>query len=654
MKRIETREMERKLSFVLKERDKGWGKSGPKEYSRVLVVKGYRVVVSGSTLFLNEKRFEDDVIYLSKDGEKIVVTKQNEIIILNFSNSAIERISMEAKIKRGEVWGEYLGILSEDGCVDVFKDGRYVKRWEDVKDFLLPDFIVGVDEKFKDYKGVKKLLRSCSGDGIIVVTEKSLILGNSETENILHRGDVDYDRNSEPCYYHCDLHGVNLLGSSNSSKFLLLGSDLQELELEEEIKLLGLRTDEEFNVRYLTGMDYSGEYVYLIDEDGVLSRFETCGIESEKEVGGDINFTEKRYTISKEGGLKIIGEEDTVLLDKKEEKEKTTFSSLNSLLDSAKENNTSIEKEENKPQEDASTSCIKSTGDSRVDALLESIASQIDEISRDFQSIRVEKKTFRMYKYNANDLSLSVEQVYGNIMRLERYKSIENEMAEQLSLMLSSLEVYKGIDEESVKNAIRFIDSSIEGISKGRRKRVVHYTKPLFYGIEKVEGVGHRLDMTSPRVQKTLENVDYIEKKLENDDLGGSFVDHFSLNQGPVDNIEEKKEKPAQQQRDTFPKKVEDRPPKDLATNEVVPKETHLPPSTQTIQNSSIFGQPISQTGSPQFGGLFGNFSPSNIFQSITSNPPPIPPTLQKKEEESDQSVPNAFSRFANSRSLFK
>ncbi|AFN83140.1 hypothetical protein EROM_060460 [Encephalitozoon romaleae SJ-2008] len=655
MKRIDVKEMEKNVSFILKERGTGWGQLYPKEYSRVLVVKGHRVVLFGTTLFLNEKKFEEGVIYLSKDGARIVMTKCNEVAILDFSTSIIRRIHTRIQIRRGEAWNGHLGFLTEDGHLEVFKDGAFMYEKKDVKDFLLPDSTVDLDERFMDYENVKKLFRSSSGDKIIVVTEGKLILGDSEIENILHTGDVDYDRGVMPCYYHCDFHGVDLLASSNSSKFLFLGSGLHELDLEEEIKLLNLRTDEEFNVRYLVGMDHSGEYVYLIDEDGVLSKFEVCGIESEREAKGDVDFTEERYMISKEEGLKKMNEGNDSMNIGKDTEEKRAFASLNSLLDSAKGGNVSVESESKKPSGNKDVLSRKLTGDSRVDALIERVDSQIDEITKDFQGIKVEKKTFRMYKYNANDLSLSVEEIYTNVMRLENYRTMGDEMAEQLSLMLNSLEVYRGIDEENIRNAVRYIDSAIESISKGRRRRIVHYTKPLFYGIEKVGRTSHELSVKLGGVQKTLVDVDYTEKGIDNDDLGDGFTQHFNLSQGLADTIPgEKKEEPVIHQKEILSEKIEDKPDESyFGGNELLSKkENHT--SIPTIQPSNIFGQPMPQGSSTQFEGLFSNTSPSNIFQSISNNPPTIPQAPSKKEEVPDQSTPNAFSRFASSRSLFK
>lgn len=653
MKRIDAKEMEKKASFVLKERDTGRGQLYPKEYSRVLVVKGHRAVLFGTTLFLNERKFEEDVIYLSKDRARIVMTKYNEVAILDFSTSIIKRIRTRMQIKRGEAWNEHLGILSEDGHLEVFKDGKFMYEEKDVKDFLLPDSIVDLGERFMNYENVKKLFRSSSGDGVIVVAEGKLILGDNEAENILHTGDVEYDRDVMPCYYHCDFHGVDLLASSNSSKFLFLGSGLRELDLEEEIKLLSLRTDEEFNVRYLVGMDYSGEYVYLIDEDGVLSKFEACGIE--RETREDVDFIEERYMISREEGLEKMNEKSGAVDIGKETGERRSFSSLNSLLDSAKGSNASSELESKKAPGNKDVLFRKLTGDSRVDALIERVDSQIDEIAKDFQEIKVEKKTFRMYKYNANDLSLSVEEIYTNVMRLENYKSMGDEMAEQLSLMANSLEVYRGIDEENIRNAVRYIDSAIESVSKGRRRRIVHYTKPLFYGMEKAGRISYELNVKLGDVQKTLVDVDYIEKKIDNDDLDDGFTQHFNLSQGFTDTIpDEKKEESVSQQKEVPSEKIEDKPDGSyFGGNELLSKkESHS--STSTIQPANIFGQPMAQGSSTQLEGLFSNASPSNIFQSITSNPPTIPQVPSKKEEASDQSTPNAFSRFANSRSLFK
>nr|AGE95660.1 hypothetical protein ECU06_0520 [Encephalitozoon cuniculi] len=657
MKRVDGREMERRLSFVLKGRDSRWDGSCPVECSRVFVVEGHRAILSGTVLFLDEKKLEEDVIYLSKDGARIVATKCNEIVILDISEYTIKRVETKSQIRRGEVWNEYLGILLEDGRLEVFKDGKYMHEEKDVRDFLLPDSLVTLDGKFMSHENVRRILRSADGSGIIVVSDEKLVLGDNEVENMLHRGDMEYDRGIAPCYYHCNFHGVNLLASSNSSRFLLLGGDLHELELDEEIKLLGLRTDEEFNVRYLTGMDHSGRYVYLIDEDGVLSKFEACGIEGERETEEDIEFTEKRYSISREEGLISTNGGNEGLLAEPMGKKKS-LSSLAGLLDSVEEDNVSME--DNRTQGDENASCTELTGDGRVDALVERIASQIDEITKDFEGIKVEKKAFRMYRYNANDLSLSVEQAYKNIMRLERYRSIGDEMAEQLSMMLNSLEVYEGIDEESIRNAVRYVDSAIEGISKGRRRRVVHYTKPLLYGIGKVGGVDLGLDRKTVEVQKTLTDADCIEMKMDNDTLDEGFKHHFNLNQASIESApEEKGERPPSKQEDASPERMEDGREESneirLNAGEAAPVERAYPSlNTHPVRQTNIFGQTVSKNDPVQFGGLFSSSSPSNIFQSITNNPPQVPQALEKKEEDPSQSVPNAFSRFANSRSLFK
>ncbi|WEL38805.1 hypothetical protein PFJ87_06g00710 [Encephalitozoon hellem] len=647
MKRVDVKEIEKKASFVLRERDAGSGELCPGECSRILVVKGHRAVLFGTTLFLDERKFEEDIIYLSKDETRIVMAKHNEVVVLDFSSSTIKRIGAKARIRRGEVWNEYLGILDEDGRLEVFKDGKFVYEREGVKDFLLPDFVVGMDEKFMSHENVKRLFRNSRGEGIIVVTDEKLALGDVEVENILHTGDVDYDRDATPCYYHCDFHGVNLLASSNSSKFLFLGDGLYELDLEEEIKLLSLRTDEKFNVRYLVGMDYSGEYVYLVDEDGVVSKFEACGIENERELKEDIDFVEERYVISKEEGLKKVDGEDYATGAGKDK----PLSSLNNLLDSIKESRTSVEVEDSKPPKDEDVP-RKVTGDSRVDELIERIGSQIDKITKDFKEIKVEKKTFRMYKYNANDLSLSVEQVYMNVTRLENHRSMGDEMAEQLSLMLNNLEVYRGIDEENIRNAVRYIDSAIESISKKRRRRIVHYTKPLFYGIGKVGRISQGLDVNLGSVQNTLTEVGYVEKKIDNDDLGDNFTQHFNLNQGPTDAVPE--EKLESQQKEVRPEKIESKPDRSCFGGNVLQREEAAHRPISNAQPANIFGQPMPQSNSIQFEGLFSGTSPSNIFQSITSNAPTIPQVPLKKEETPDQSTPNAFSRFANSRSLFK
>lgn len=663
MRGIDAKDMERNLSFVLKGRDALWAGSSPKECSRVFVVGGSRMVLSGTTLFLGEKKVEEGVIYLSRELSRVVATKQREVVVFDFSESIVRRIRTESPTARGEVWGEYLGILFSEGRLEVFKDGKYVSEKKDVKDFVLPDLVVGSDGLFMGSEGVKRLLRSACGDGVIAVTEKKLMLGGKEVENPLEAGDMEYDRGIGACYYHCNFHGVNLLASSNSSVFLLLGEALQEVELDEEIKLLALRSDEKFNPRYLTGMDYSVGSVYLIDEDGVLSRFEAQGIGCDTEAERDVEFREKRYSISREEGMREIDEDcqDTSMGGDVPE-EKKGMASMGGLLTSAKED-VSMEASRDVPRAAGSLRGMKSTGDPRVDALLEGIESQIDAVIKDFQGIRVEKRVFRMYKYNANDLSLFVEQAYKNIMRLEGYRSIGNEMAEQLSLMAGSLEVYKGVDEESIRSAVRYIDRAIEAISSRRRRRIVHYTKPLFYGIEKAKGIKHGLDRGSVGPQRTLTDVEYIERKVERDVLGDGFTHHFTVGQGPLDmQVGRTKESPKPEKQEAVEEKVgnaNDTSDGNTSTMAgLAPAEVlqHHPPSTSNPpQPTNIFGQPISQDGPAQFGALFSNATSSNIFQSIASSPLTVPQGLPEKKPEAEQSAPNAFSRFASSRNhLFK
>lgn len=671
---MEVEEIERKLRFVLKKRRKECSVLSPSECSRLFVVKGHIVVLCGAVLLLDGRKVEENVVYISRWTEKIVATKVDEVLIFDFTEATVKRIGSLVNLKRCDVWMEYLGMLFDDGGFKMFKDEECVLNIEGVRDFVLPDSVVGKDGIYKNHRDVERVFRN--GDGsVIVITNKEIILGSVKIENTLHKGDFEFADNTSVRYYFTSFRGISILATCNSSRFLLLGKDLQELELEEEIKLLGLNTDEEFNTRYLTGMDYSGGIVYLIDEDGVVSEFEVHGIDEELEERDDIEFDEVNFTISgdrivrSENGKRVYQkygdkpepEKDEMLEAKSECR--SPLSSLNKLLETAQERKGGMNGKDKDKRE--------ITKDPRIDKLLESITTQTDEIIEDFKKIEVNKSVCQMYKYNSNDLSLFTEQVYRNIMKLDDCGSIKDRMIAQLTFMIESLGIYKGMNEENIKSSVRYIDTVIESGS-GQRRRAVHYTKPLFYDMKRVRGAELDFDRGKICNAKTLSGIDYIEKKLSYDindefsslEIKGSSERVFKSESNEQDDILRDEKISESQDMPLIANTViyNPSPPAEQARAEQgfnvdtqASDQQHLPhPSVNLVPSSqtNIFGQPITQQEPIQFGGMFRSSTPSNIFQSIASTSTVLPCMPQKKED--DKSTPNAFSRFANSRNLFK
>lgn len=599
---MEIKEIERRLSFVLREREALHGGDAPLGCSRICVSGGHQMVLSGGLLFLDGRLLEEDVVYLSRWMDVVVATRRREAVVFDFARGVVRRMAAEYEMRRCEVWKEHVGILFADGRLRVFKDGKSVLEKSSVGDFVLPDLVVsgGV---FKDHKGVERIFRGCASE--VVVTDARI---GKDVENALHRGDLEYSRDAPPCYYHCCVEDVDVVASSNSSRFVLLGRG-QELELEEEIKLLGLRSDEDFNVKYLTGMDYSAGSVYLIDEDGFVSRFEVCGLGDLQDEGRDVEFAEERYRIL-----------DSVI--EREEEQKPSLS-MGSLLEAA---------EEKKEETTDAIECrpAQRTGDARIDALLQGVEEQTDRVIADFGRIRVDRRRFRMYKHNTNDMSLFMEQVYRNTMRLDGYRSLEKEMEAQLTYMLESLEMYRGMDEENIRSTVRYFDSVIEGVS-GQRRRPVHYTQPLFCSIEKVKAIRPGLSSEGMETRSTLSTVDCVEKRLE------KGVDEEIRHVGIGDSLEARQNVAEMTVGKTEPEPVQ--------------TEQRIETASMDGLQTNIFGQAASQQIPVQFGGVFQSSSASSIFDSIASSPVQLPQTAPREEEGL---TPNAFSRFASSRSLFK
>lgn len=693
---MEAEEIEKKLSFTLRERSAKYEGTAPQEYSGIAVVNGHQMVLSNSRVFLDGEKVEDDVVYISRGLNKVAATKTHEVVIFDFDASVIRRIEVgSSNINRCEVLNEYLGVLFDDGVLKIFKDGRLVTDAKDVKDFSLPDSIVGKNGEFGGQKDVERIFGCLGHKDEFIVTRERLVLGSSVVENPLHKGDFEYDKNIPPHYYFSSFQGIHLLVSSNCSRFLLFGRELRELELEEEIKVLGLRTDEGFNVAYLTGLDYSDGVVYLLDEGGAVSEFKVCGLGdlSPPEVT-PVEFKEEKYIIVKDdirkvedvGGRTIGNGESGVRKDLTTRKDSGNGGKREGLESSLGELLKEVENYEDNSREgtisnrddgvNGRTGGIK-TGDPKVDALLEDIALQTDSIINDFREIKVEKKVFQMYRHNTNDLSLFTEQTYKNIMVLENHKDIKDEMISRLTCMLGNLEIYSGMDEENVKSAIRRIDAAI-GSMCGHGRKAVHYTKPLFYSANKVRGIDIGLGTEDMKPRKTLAGVDYVERRLDESNIDDDLLrlgikDSRGHGSGLSTDTGEKVDVPSGPELREVKSDVNnmDAPlgigettghGQDIPNVADTAKGTFVPAAPQenlarmdfvSSPQTNIFGQPVSQQEPAQFGGVFQGSTPSNIFQSIASNSP-ILPHPQPREEEEDRSTPSAFSRFASSRNLFK
>ncbi|TBU18570.1 hypothetical protein CWI42_060530 [Ordospora colligata] len=737
MQKIDVDEIARKASFFVKERSVAHGMQMPKEFSRICSVNGHLAIVYGTTLFIDGVKVEEDVVYLSKDGEKVVATKKNGVIVYDFLNKEVLRISTVDELRRCEIWNEWIGLLTEDGILYVYNNGKFSSEYDDVRDFVLPDAVVRSDRRYMGHEGVQRVFRSHDGEIIVVCMDK-LVCGKSEVANGISTGDIEYNREWNEChYYYCDFHGANILSSSKSSKILLLDMDLCELDMEEEIRFLVLRTNEMFDVRYLTGIDYLAGLVFMIDEDGVLSKFEVVGIDCEKinECSVSINeehvmnkLVERKYNLCKEEGMQKTDTSNAVnekSIDKEvdsactganlksdrmfsmsdmmnaacEDKKKVQEFSMSDMMSAACEDkdniqervvcksDVSIEMDMKAKPEHNNKHQINSTGNPKIDNLVKSLSAQVDAVIEDFRNICVDKKTFKMYKYNANDLSLFTEQVYKNIMRLEEYKSMQQQISEKLSQMQGSLETYEAMDEENIKSAVKYIDSVIDSMDNREGKKIVHYSKPLLHTISHAKTVRLELDINAIKIGKGLSDVEHTESKMQDihkripanqqidkehnkkqtdsqetpelvntpkeciNTMNDSKSDTQTNNEAKLEvncsNENPKEREYAHVTVDTTNYQLDN-----VTTTQELP-EIQKPLVNMPQQHTNIFGQPVSQQQQTVQFGMIGNAMPSSIFESLASNVTSIPVSTVKNQEEPSQETPNAFLRFANTRNLF-
>ncbi|KAH9411279.1 hypothetical protein HK407_06g11090 [Ordospora pajunii] len=713
MERISIDEIARKASFVVRERSAAHGMQMPKEFSRVCSVHGHRAVVYGTTLFIDDVKAEEDVVYLSKDGERVVATKKKEVIVYDFLKREEMRIDTVKEVKRCEVWNEWIGMLTEEGILYVYKNGEFACEYDDVKDFVLPDVVVRSDRKLMGHEEVQRVFRDHDGQVIVVCVDK-LACGKNEVANGISTGDIEYDREWNEChYYHCDFHGVNIVSSSKSSKILLLGTDLCEVDMDEEIRLLGLRTNEMLDVKYLAGIDYSAGWVDMVDEDGVLSTFEVVGIDCGKMDGCTVpadgvhameKFVERKYKLCKETGMQKADASDAIISGSLANNGVNSacmeadagndgmisisdmMSAVCDIKDTVQEHgaftgDNAVEVNMKVKSESKNECQTKSTGDSKIDRLLESLSAQVDMVIEDFRNICVEKRIFKMYKYNANDLSLFTEQVYKNIMRLEEYKSMQQQISEKLSQMQGSLEVYEGMDEENIKSAVKYIDSVIDSMGAREGRKIVHYAKPLLHTISNAKAMRLELDVNAIKIGKGLNDVEYAESRMQEMPMSISVNRQIDAEQSMKYTAHQNASEPAHMPKECINTVDEAKPDTQAnclnqrlkedgnahgqadAANQGLKNgisTAYEPPGMQKPlanamihQHTNIFGQPVSQQQETVQFGMIGNAMPSSIFESLASNATSIPVSSIKNEEEPNEDVPNAFLRFANTRNLF-
>jgi hypothetical protein len=686
--RMDYSEIQRDLSFSLLGREDVGTEQPPRNYSRIFVINGHQVVINGSTLFVDGEPKLDLVVYASRAFNKLLAsTEDGQMVSYCFDSQTTRRYASERKIVGCKEWREYIGVLYEDNTLRIYSDGKCIGVREGVKDFELPEDIVGTDGGYPGALDVERIFRL--QDGRIVVVERTRIRCNgAEIENMLHKGDFDYPRDDPPQYYRCSFKNVHVLASSNSSRLMLLTNDFRELELDEEIKVLMLRADDDLVTRYLSGMDYWGGCVYLIDDGGVVTRFRINGMGSteEERKGEKINFVlDGSYQI-RDDWIVSKGMEES-LVQKKDREHSPVNGSEHKLVDEEMQERKNVpditptqaerevedlEARNGTPGSPFSMKSLekaaegrngpKSTGNSKLDRLLDDFKDHVEELIHDFRGLRVEKTAFHLYKHNSNDLCMLNEQTYKNIMNLESYRSIEKEIAFQSNYILQSIETLESMNEEHIRSTIRYIDSAISSGGRRRTRRPVHYTSPLYCGMEKIKGIGICMEITSSEVRKTLGEAKSEEETLQME----AFVS------SGLEKLEEKKELP----RLAEEKKASEMGMSILAREEALPeaRESVLGKESAPIPQPKIsasmgedvpgvgafvqpqmdiFGRPVAQH--PELISGILQSPVSSIFQSVANAKVSIPaPSLSKDEDKKDEDVPNAFSRFVNSRSMFR
>jgi hypothetical protein len=664
-------QMEKSLSFSLLGREEIGDEQPPRNHSRIFAVNGHQVVVNGSRLFIDGEFKIGSVVYASKASNKILaLTEHAEIVSYCFDTQKVRRYTAERRVAGCKERNGYMGVLYEDSTLRIYKEGRCINVKENVRDFELPECILGLDGKYAGYEDVERIFRD--GDERIVVVGRSKIrCGEAEIENVLHGGDFDYAMGYPPQYYRCSFKNVQILVSSNSSQFVLLTEDLRELELEEEMKVLALRTDDDFRTRYLSGMDYWGGCVYLLDDGGVVTRFKVDGvgdlgeetseakmdfvldgvycirddkIEEVKDKGDAVQASGKETAVEKD---RLFGREERPGAEaagasgqKKDKPASPSAFSMKELMASA--------------ERDSKTSA---SGNLKLDKLLDSLKDQAEDLIRDFKSLEIKKGTFHLYKHNSNDLHALIEQMYKNIMRLENHREMEKDLEFQSNYILQTIETLKGMNEENIKSSIRYIDNAISSKGKGRRRRPVHYTRPLHCSIDKAKAVETCSRMSGAGVEETLREIGAVEQPLNEKGREGPQVGSVlraaepSVEEAVRGQASKEQEAAAPDGTGTAPS-METQPIRQEAASPLEAASAFAQPSWEAPQ-TDIFGKPMSQQQPEFISGIFKTPS-SSIFQTITGNPKFNVPAPLPRDEKKDENEPNAFSRFANTRSMFR